>query len=58
MKVPLCTIGKACLRILHGILDGIWVDREIGKHVLCSCISLMRALKKEMRCNIDIFPLP
>jgi hypothetical protein len=33
MKVPFCTIGKACLRILHGIVNGIWVDKETGKHV-------------------------
>jgi hypothetical protein len=33
VKVPLCTIGKACLRIFHGTIHGIWVDREIGKHV-------------------------
>jgi hypothetical protein len=33
VKAPLYTIGKAYLRILHGIVDGIWVDKEIGKHV-------------------------
>jgi len=33
MKATFCTIGKACLRILHGIVDGIWVNKEFRKHV-------------------------
>jgi hypothetical protein len=45
VKVPLCTVGEAWLRILNGIIDGIWVDRKIGKHVFST-----------LQSNLHIFP--